>query len=283
VDLVAISPVLVGEVCVDVLLALSIWIMLACGRLTLGATAFAAVGAATTFAGAIAGHWAPALAVAIASAAAGAAAYLLGIAFARLDHAHFAIATLACAVASDIAIVFAAVHGVWRSDAAGSDKAAMTLVALIAVVAFVIWRLLRSREGRALRMLAQDERAAASVGIDAVRVRHLAFVASAVVASLAGALGVLSSGGVAVPAFGMDGGVRALAAAAIGGMGQPLGAIVVSVALGFLPKTFDGVTNADGIATALILLICMIALPGGVPTLLDGWRRRLRSTSEAPS
>jgi branched-chain amino acid transport system permease protein len=280
--IVSASQVPAAQMCVDVLLALSVWSMLVCGRLSLGSTGFAAIGAAAAYAAAISERWPAPMAIVVAVAVATSVGYALGFAFARLDHTRFAIVTLALAVCAQFTTDWI-VRAHSLHDAARFSSSPSFGAIGAAVAAFGLWRLLGSREGREMRAVADDERAAESTGIDGARTRRIAFTVSAALAGLAGALGVLNAGGITASAFGMDAGVRAVAAAAIGGAAQVVWTIVASIGLDLVPPVFRGFADAGGIATAAILLLCILALPGGLPTLFDPIRRRRERTAQTPS
>src|SRR5690242_21010443 len=89
---------IVDGIGIDAILGMSVWIVLSCGRVPLGNTAFAAVGALVTIDLAASHRW-PVVPAALAGVLAAAfAAYVLGFAVARLGAVPFAVATLAFGV-----------------------------------------------------------------------------------------------------------------------------------------------------------------------------------------
>src|SRR5215472_671345 len=123
---------------IAILLSLAAWLMLACGRLTLGTTAFAAIGAGLT-AQAISAHWPPVAAVAGSIVVTACVAYVLGFPMSKLDPTRFAVFSLALAVAAQIAVASLA----QRRAHVISDWHQGSSIWVAAVVAFVMWRLLR--------------------------------------------------------------------------------------------------------------------------------------------
>ena len=265
---------LVSETCADILLALAVWVVLASGRLHLGVTAFAALAAAWTIGFALSGHLSPVLALAASVAAVSAVAYVLGFAFARFDTTRFTVATLLLGFIAS----YVAPSG-RLSTHAGSVAAWSTWSpAVVLVVAVLLWRLLRSRDGRAMRAAASDEPAAEAAGIDTVRVRHTAFTVSAAFAALAGSL---AAGQIAEAPTGFVPDLAAVAAAVIGGAGQVLGTIVVSLAFAVL-RAYDHTAAVFGLVIACALLIAAIVAPAGLSSIFDPIRRRRRQERPSP-
>lgn len=125
-----------------------------------------------------------------------------------------------------------------------------------------------SRPGRAMRAVAGDRQAAALCGISVTRVTVLAFVLAGVLAAVAGLLATPDrtvTGDTGVPL-----GLAAAAAALIGGLGSPRGAIVGGLAVGLIQQ---GAVAAPGLGASwadvvpLLLLVVVVAVrPEGFGT-----------------
>src|ERR1700730_6913918 len=221
---------LIDAVGIDALMAMSVWIIFASGRVSLGNAAFSAISAVVTLYLASAAHWPAGWALAAAVAATAAIGYVTSIPLARLGRTQFAVATLLLGAAVSSLISRAAPMHV-------TGKMGIPTVGIyvgLAVSVLAVWRFMQTRDGRALAAIAQDERAASTVGIDPARLRHISFVAGAAVAGLAGALLILQHGAFRAEDFGFDRNVAALAAVVVGGVGTFLGPIIGTAVLGAL-------------------------------------------------
>jgi ABC-type branched-subunit amino acid transport system permease subunit len=244
----------------NALLGLSVWLVLASGRLMLGSTAFALIGAVATATTASHG-WNLGVAAAAGVACAGAAGAIFGIVSARADSARFAVATLVlCGCAS-----WAVTTLVPSAHLAPAASPTIILTAL-AIVALTSWFVAASRHGRAAACVAQDEQTAETLGIDAARVRVVAVIASALVAGLCGALMVLHRGYVKADDFSVVRSVLALAAVVVGGAGSAAGPLAGAALLGFagtLPRLKPYAIVVDAAA----LFAFSIFLPGGLASI----------------
>jgi branched-chain amino acid transport system permease protein len=106
------------------------------------------------------------------------------------------------------------------------NSAYYLVFALVLLAAIGSHRLARSRLGRALAALSEDEVAAASCGVDVTRSKHQAFVIGSVVAGIAGALFASIFSYVDPEQFDFRVSAMILAMVVIGGAGSVPGAIV---------------------------------------------------------
>ena len=136
---------------------------------------------------------------------------------------------------------------------AGSTVYTSRMVILIPVVtAFLVVALTlfvgRTKLGRAMRASAQDPEVAQMMGVNVNRVIATTFFLGSMLAAAAGVLWGLNFGSLTQPAvFGLLPGLKAFAAAVIGGIGSLPGAVIGGLLLGFLenfvPAMFSGVTE----------------------------------------
>ncbi len=121
-------------------------------------------------------------------------------------------------------------------DFAG-DKAFYVLVLGIAVVLFgIVLRLGRGATARTLRAIREREIAAEVFGVPVVAYRISAFVVSMVVAATAGALFASFKTGITPDSYNLDLSFTILAAAVIGGIGSPVGAVIAGALAAVLPE-----------------------------------------------
>lgn len=134
-----------------------------------------------------------------------------------------------------------------------------------AVIVVLLWAFFnRTLIGKAVLATAANRLAARLVGINTSFVMGLSFVMSAAIGAIAGILVTpitLTSYDV-----GMLLALKGFAAAMLGGMGNPLGAVVGGLAVGLLEALGAGYissTYKDAIAF-IVILIVLFALPGGL-------------------
>jgi len=134
-----------------------------------------------------------------------------------------------------------------------------------AVIVAVLWAFFnRTLIGKAVLATAANRLAARLVGINTSFVMGLSFVMSAAIGAIAGILVTpitLTSYDV-----GMLLALKGFAAAMLGGMGNPLGAVVGGLAVGLLEALGAGYissTYKDAIAF-IVILVVLFALPGGL-------------------
>lgn len=166
----------------------------------------------------------------------------------------------------------------------GIPKTAETwhLILFIVLVSYFIIRLHRSRLGRAMAAIRQDERVAATMGINVVYVKNVVFILSAM---LAGAAGVFSGHltRIITPDMAQFGqAVDILAYAVLGGVSTFVGPIVGGMALGALPEVLRFLAQYRGVFNGLVLLLFIVYLPGGLVNP-RGWMRVWRKLTASPT
>ncbi len=137
-------------------------------------------------------------------------------------------------------------------------------------------RILRSRTGRAMQAVRDDETAAASFGVDLVRTKTGAFALSAALSGTSGALQAVLFPFVSHEQFDVFLSFRLYAAAIIGGVGFVIGAVYGVVALILVPLVNDavGVLDNDVLVFGIGLLLLTFVSPDGLAGLIARWERR---------
>lgn len=147
---------------------------------------------------------------------------------------------------------------------------------LAAVITLLLLaNLVRSRLGRELRAVRDDEVAAALSGVHVARTQVLAFVVSAGCAGLSGGLLAFTLGTAAPGSFALTLSVSLLAVAVLGGLGSLAGAVWGAVALIYLPAWSDDVAERFSLSTNVqnnlplavygaILVVVMLSFPQGI-------------------
>jgi branched-chain amino acid transport system permease protein len=148
-----------------------------------------------------------------------------------------------------------------------------------AVVSYVIVRrLVRSRAGRAMVALRENEPLATSVGIDVTRYLVLATVVSAAIAGAAGALYAHYIRIVDPDVFLFIYTVTMVIMVVTGGKGTLAGPVVGGLIFGLLPETLRALAippEAQWIAYGVLMVLVVFFLPEGiVPAVQQWWQRR---------
>ncbi len=136
------------------------------------------------------------------------------------------------------------------------------IILVIALALVLLFELFQRRTawGRALQAVAADQDLAAVMGIPVRLVVTFSFVASGLLAGVAGAL-VAQITGTVDAAFGFNLLIFGFVAAVIGGMGNTWGALLGGIFLGIMEKLVGGyVSTAAEQAIAFALLMIMLAV-----------------------
>ena len=148
---------------------------------------------------------------------------------------------------------------------------------VLALVLAFDWRLMATRAGRAIRALRDDERVAASWGIDVARQKLLAFVISGIIAGIAGALFASTEEIVSGNDFGFAISLTFLLMTVVGGAGNRWGVAQGGALFAVLPTLLERAhenfhvipfiwINArfEPAIGGLLLLLTLIFYPGGI-------------------
>ncbi len=149
------------------------------------------------------------------------------------------------------------------------------LIVFLVLISFFVIRLHRSRFGRAMAAIRQDEKVAANMGIDTVYIKSVVFIMSAMIAGGAGALSGHLTRIISPSDFGFDQAVQILAFAVLGGTSTWLGPIIGGVVLTGLPEVLRFADQFRGVINGLVLMLMIVYVPGGLVNPA-GWRRAIR-------
>ena len=129
---------------------------------------------------------------------------------------------------------------------------------LILFTLFVVQNLINSREGRAIKAVRDNRIAAESVGINVTAFRMKAFVVSAFLAGMAGALYGLNFSSLDAAKFNFNTSINILVFVVLGGMGNILGSVISATVLYILPEAMRGLNDYRMIIYAVVLILVML-------------------------
>jgi len=269
-----------------------------CGQISLGNSAFMAVGGYCTALLATKLGWSPVATIPVAAALSTVGGILLGIPALKLRGLYLGLATFALALCVPTVIrhfdsLTGGSQGIFISGA-GKDPfglvAAGQLTAeqwlyylslLLFVLFFLFSRaLLRSDVGRAFRSIRDGETVAVAYGVNLTYYKTLAFAISALFAGVAGSLDAMATSYVGPDSFDVTIALALLVGAAVGGLGTQAGPIVGALFTVWAPFYAQQVYKGrPDIVFGVLLILIMYVMPqgavGGFYRLM-GYRRRLR-------
>jgi branched-chain amino acid transport system permease protein len=283
-DVWATYGTLVAFLGINAILALSIYITLAAGLLSMGTAGFMSIGAytatlLTTQAGA------PYVLAVLAGAAVAALFGLaLGLPVLRLRGVYLAIATIGFGeIVRIVALNLPFTGGALGINGIPRVTEWWHIALALALLVYCFVRLRGSTMGTALAAIREDEVAARASGVAVRRYKTLAFVLSAAIAGLAGGLSAHLTFFISPNEFSFALAVNVLVYAVVGGTGAFVGPILGAVVITLLPEVLRNVGLTAGAlrlgVNGLILLLVILFLPNGLLQLFTGRRARLASST----
>jgi ABC-type branched-subunit amino acid transport system ATPase component/ABC-type branched-subunit amino acid transport system permease subunit len=263
------------------------------GQIAIGWVALLTLGAYTTsvlVAGNVTPAFPPYLALAIAALVGAAFGLIIGLPALRLRTFYFAITTLGFAtIVTQVALAWQSVTG------GGVGVAGPTFpppfdsqwgfyyfcFGLAAVCTWMTANIASSRFGRALTAIRDAEVAAEACGIAKPGLLTAVFLFSGAVAGIAGGLFASLQSYITPDAFTLDLSVLFFIAILIGGRGSILGPLLGTILLTVLPEFAAPLVAWSTFLYAVLLLVIVLAIPGGIAELLDFKNRRPLETHRA--
>jgi branched-chain amino acid transport system permease protein len=285
---------LISQIGINGILAVSMFLVLYSGQLSLAAPGFALIGAYTSVLMDLYWHTPFVVNVLAGTLLAGAVGVLVGLPVLRLRGVFLAIATIGFVEALRLGIVLnlpitGEGLGLKNPDASPLGGITPILVSLLVIV-FLVWRLTRGRLGNAWSATRQDEIAALSQGIHVARYKLIAFVLSAVLAGYAGALEAHLNFFVdpGDGTFGVTRAVQILTFAVLGGGGSVVGPVVGALIITLLPYVFQAQGIYLNVAIGVFLIAVIVFRPqgivgrGGLAVIRPAWLPRARVRAPSP-
>ena len=140
-----------------------------------------------------------------------------------------------------------------------SDYKNFTLVFIFVILTIVfISNFVKSRDGRAITAIRDNDIAAESVGIKISKYKVEAFVLAAVFAGIAGALYAHNVGIIKPSTFDYNKSIEILVIVVLGGMGNIVGSIISAIILTILPELLRGADEFRMLLYSVVLILMMI-------------------------
>ena len=263
------------------LLGLSIYLTLRTGLLSLANAGFMSIGA---YVGAILTMrlGTPLLLnLMISGLACGFIGVVLGVPVLRLKGVYLAIATIG--FGEVVRIVMLNVDGLAGFELTGGALGLNAIPTLIktwhillifGVIVYFIIMLEKGPLGQSLEAIREDERVAASMGINVAAHKTFAFAAGGAIAGIAGVLSAHITRFISPNEFGFNLAVQILAYAVLGGRKFWAGPILGAFILELLPESLRFLKTNRTIVNSVVLMITIIYLPDGLAGV--NWRKLLK-------
>ncbi len=256
---------LVHALGVNGLLALSMYVVLAAGQLSLGQAAFMGLGAyssalMTLQLGLPFGAVLPLSVVTPVLFA-----LAVGVPTLRLSGVYLAIATIGLGeVLRAIYLNVDTLGGALGLSGIPNRAETWMIYGLLAIAILALWLVGRSRIGRAMEAMREDETVAAVMGVPVARYKMGVLLASAALAGLAGCLSAHVSSFIGPNEYGFEPAVTILSFALLGGIGNPLAPVLGAWVLTLLPELLRGVSDLRLVLNGLIIVVAVLFLPNGL-------------------
>jgi len=285
---------------VYILLALGLNLILGyTGHLSLGHAAFYGIGAYTSTLLVMKLHFSFWLALPCAGLAGGIAGIMLGFPALRLKGPYLVICTIAFVeIAHQIFMNWESltrgpmgITGIPSPENVSigsfiidfSEKQAYYYLVLIIVIISLLLNisLIRSKTGRALVAIREDQIAAAVMGINLTFYKLIAFFGATFLAGIAGSLYAHYIGFVSPESFTLGESINILIMVVVGGMGTLIGPVFGSIGLTFLLEFMRAFAEYRMIIYGILLMILIVVLPEGTMGGIEILRRSIKKPQKA--
>jgi ABC-type branched-subunit amino acid transport system ATPase component/ABC-type branched-subunit amino acid transport system permease subunit len=256
------------------------------GQIAIGWVALLTLGAYTTSvltAGNVMAPLPPYLALAAAGAVGAVFGLIIGLPALRLRTFYFAITTLGFAtIVTQVALAWQSVTGggvgvpgpIFPEPFSSQWGFYYFCFGLAAICTWMTVNAAGSRFGRALTAIRDAEVAAEACGISKPAMLRTVFLFSGAVAAVAGGLFAALQSYITPDAFTLDLSILFFISILIGGRGSVLGPLLGTILLTALPEFAAPLVAWSTFLYAVLLLVIVLAIPGGIAEILDFKNRR---------
>lgn len=247
------------------LLALSMYVVLAVGQLSLGQAAFMGLGAYSSALMTLKLKL-PFMAVLPLSCVAPVLfALAIGAPTLRLSGVYLAIATIGLGeVLRGLYLNVDYFGGALGLSGIPERAETWMIYGLLGLAVLVFWLVGRSGIGRAMEAMREDETAAQVMGVNIARYRLGALLASAMLAGVAGALSAHVSSFIGPNEYGFEPAVTILSFVLLGGIGTPFAPVLGAWVLTLLPELLRGFSDMRLVVNGVIIVLAVLFLPNGL-------------------
>lgn len=254
---------------VNGLLALSMYAVLAVGQLSLGQAAFMGIGAYVSALLTLHLDWPFAAVLLAAMVVPAIVALIIGGPTLRLTGVYLALATIAIVEILRIFLNASDFTGGALGLSGIPNKTTVLLIyGLLAVILLGFVLVARSRLGRAMEAMREDEVAAGVMGVNLPMMKLGALVVSAMIAGLAGALNAHANSFIGPNDYSFEHAVTIISFALLGGIGSPVGPVLGAVILTLLPEFLTSLQDYKLMVNGFIIVVAVLYMPRGILT----WR-----------
>jgi len=276
------------------ILAVSLRQMLILGQVSFAHPAFMAIGAYTSTMLVMnlgLSFW---FTIFLAGFASGIVAFLLGLPVLKLTGPYFFLATFAFLevvrmILTHYYVPFGGPMGIYNipppNPIGPIDFSSISHFYYLILIVFVItllvfYSLERSRFGQSWHAIGQSHVLAESLGVNVMGYRVLAFVIACFFAGVAGACYAHYMTHMSPMEFGLTLSVDCIVWAVVGGMGSVFGPAVGAGILTFIPQVFKSTAEYEAGLSAVIFIIIILFLPGGLISLPKVISRRIKKRED---
>jgi branched-chain amino acid transport system permease protein len=284
---------LIAQIGINAILAISLFVTFYSGQLTLANAGFMAIGAYTTV---IMSLYLPTplpLNMLVGALLAGLVGVLVGLPVLRLRGVFLAIATIGFVEALRLGVILnVPITGEGqglKNPTADPLGGIVPILISLPILAYLVWRLTRTRLGQAWSAIREDELAASSNGINVALYKMIAFIIGAVIAGFAGALETHINFFVDPTEYDVTRTIQILTFAVVGGTTNVFGPIVGAVFLTSLPEIVRQFASYRDVVNGTILILVIIFRPqgivarGGLALIRPRWLTTRGTTRERPA
>jgi len=257
-------------VCINVVLAISLNITAGClGQMALGHAWFMSIGAYTaalfTKSNMIPGVGGYIVALILGGLVAMIIGVVIGIPALRLRGDYLAILTLAfCEIIRVLIEFFKFTGGAKGLTGIKLNKNFSIIYIIMLLCVFMMYTFMKSRHGRAILSIREDEIASESSGINLTFYKTLAFAYSAFFAGVAGGMYAHYIGILGAKNFDFNKSIDILVIVVLGGLGSFTGSAIGAIVLTILPEMLRGFNDYRMFIYALMLILMMMFRPSGL-------------------
>ena len=250
---------------VNGLLALSMYVVLAVGQLSLGQAAFMGLGAYSSALMTLKLNLPFPVVLPLSVVVPVAFALAIGVPTLRLSGVYLAIATIGLGEVLRAVYLNVDLFGGALGLSGIPERATIWMIyGLLGLAVLALWLVGRSGIGRAMEAMREDETAAQVMGIPIQRYKLGALLASAALAGVAGCLSAHVSSFIGPNEYGFEPAVTILSYVLLGGIGTPFAPVVGAWVLTLLPELLRGFSDIRLVLNGVIIVLAVLFLPNGL-------------------